>query len=108
MIMYTEIEIRVTPEEACDKATVRDILAGKLGVAAERIVHEVVVRKSIDARQRRVMLQLRVAAKYGSAPERPDGFLWMQLGFWACLKSPVPRQMRRYWLPAESRKRISA
>ena len=74
MIMYTEIEIRVTPEEARDKTTVRDILAGKLGVAAERIVHEEVVRKSIDARQRRVMLQLRVGVHVDTLERRERSF----------------------------------
>ena len=58
--MYTEIEIRVTPEEASDREVVRDILAAALRVEKQRIVHEEIIRKSIDARQRRVVMQLRI------------------------------------------------
>ena len=58
--MYTEIEVRMTPEEAHDKDAVRETLAEKLRVDKERIVHAEIIRKSIDARQRKVVLQLKI------------------------------------------------
>lgn len=58
--MYQEIELRITPEEAHDKEIVNDLLASRLHVGQERIVHTEILRKSIDARQRRVVIQLKV------------------------------------------------
>ena len=58
--MYQEIELRITPEEAHDKEIVNGLLASRLHVGQERIVHTEILRKSIDARQRRVVIQLKV------------------------------------------------
>lgn len=58
--MYKEIELRITPEEALDREIVNELLAKMLHVSKERIVHVEILRKSIDARQRRVVIQLRV------------------------------------------------
>ena len=58
--MYKEIELRITPEEAHDREIVNELLARMLHVGQERIVHVEIVRKSIDARQRRVVIQLKV------------------------------------------------
>ncbi|MDR0544107.1 MAG: FAD-binding protein [Odoribacteraceae bacterium] len=58
--MYKEIDIRVTPGEAREEEIVRQIAAGVLGVQVERVVHVALVRRSVDARRRPVMIQLRV------------------------------------------------
>ena len=58
--MYKEIELRITPEEAHDREIVNELLARMLHVGQERIVHVEILRKSIDARQRRVVIQLKV------------------------------------------------
>ena len=58
--MYKEIELRITPEEAHDREIVNELLARMLHVGRERIVHMEILRKSIDARQRRVVIQLKV------------------------------------------------
>ena len=58
--MYKEIELRITPEEAHDREIVNELLARRLHVGQERIVHVEILRKSIDARQRRVVIQLKV------------------------------------------------
>ena len=58
--MYKEIELRITPEEAHDREIVNELLAMMLHVGQERIVHVEILRKSIDARQRRVVIQLKV------------------------------------------------
>lgn len=58
--MYKEIELRITPEEAHDKAVVMELITRRLRLSGERIVHADVLRKSIDARQRQVIMQLKV------------------------------------------------
>jgi uncharacterized FAD-dependent dehydrogenase len=58
--MYREVDIRVTPVEASDEEMVRQVVAEALGLRPERVVHVTFVRKSIDARQRQVVIQLRV------------------------------------------------
>jgi uncharacterized FAD-dependent dehydrogenase len=58
--MYREIDIRLTPEEARDGEIVRQAAARALGVDATRVAHASVTRRSIDARRRPVMIQLRV------------------------------------------------
>lgn len=58
--MYQEVDIRITPEEGGDEALIRAVVGRRLGIAADRICHLEVVRRSIDARQRQVMLQWRV------------------------------------------------
>ena len=54
--MYTEIQIRIKPEQAGVEETLRQIAARVAGVGAERICRVDIVRKSIDARQKEVML----------------------------------------------------
>ena len=56
--MYTEIQIRIKPEQAGVEETLRQIAARVAGVGAERIFRVDIVRKSIDARQKEVMFNL--------------------------------------------------
>ncbi|MDR2129672.1 MAG: FAD-binding protein [Odoribacteraceae bacterium] len=58
--MHKIVEIRVIPGEDRDEEIVRQAVARVLGMPPERIVHVGLVRRSIDARHRPVMIQLRV------------------------------------------------
>ncbi|MDE6431220.1 MAG: FAD-binding protein, partial [Duncaniella sp.] len=56
--MQTTIDIRVTPKVAGEPMLLKADLSGKLGVDANAIRHITVLRRSIDARQRQVMVNL--------------------------------------------------
>lgn len=58
--MYQEIQIRVTPREAGEEAALHESVVRKTGLESGRIKRIDVVRRSIDARQRTVMLNLTV------------------------------------------------
>ena len=73
--MYKEIELRITPEEALDREIVNELLAKMLHVSKERIVHVEILRKSIDARQRRVVIQLRVGVHLDRVEQKERVFV---------------------------------
>ena len=56
--MQTTIDVRVTPKVAGEPMLLKADLSGKLGVDANAIRHITVLRRSIDARQRQVMVNL--------------------------------------------------
>ncbi len=57
--MYKEIAIRISPEEAGkEELFFRELIARQEGIAAQRIKRLAVVRRSVDARQRRVVINL--------------------------------------------------
>lgn len=56
--MYQEIQIRVKPREAGEESTLRDLAARKMGLNPRRIQRIDTVRRSIDARQKEVLLNL--------------------------------------------------
>ncbi|MGQ1891683.1 NAD(P)/FAD-dependent oxidoreductase [Thermophagus sp. OGC60D27] len=59
--MYQQIELRLTPEEASKEETIKKCAARKLSMSDREISGFKVVRRSIDARRRQVMVELRVA-----------------------------------------------
>lgn len=63
--MISRLDIRLTPEEAADTARIRMAVERALPAGAGAIRDFRVVRRSIDARQRRVMVQLAVAVATG-------------------------------------------
>jgi len=73
--MYKELELRLPPAEAADGERVREALAGMLGVACGRVVHVEVIRRSIDARQRQVMMQLRLGVHVDVVERRERRFV---------------------------------
>ena len=77
--MYKEIELRITPEEARDREIVNELLARMLHVDQERIVHMEILRKSIDARQRRVVIQLKVRLPGRLSWWVPDRLVYLRL-----------------------------
>lgn len=58
--MYREIEIKLSPEEAANPEAVRRIAGRKAGVELQRIKHVDILKRSVDARQRDVMINLSV------------------------------------------------
>ena len=66
--MKRELNISLTPKQASDEQYYRPVIAAKLGIASEDITAIVVRRKSIDARQRQIRINLGVAIYLGEQP----------------------------------------
>ena len=66
--MTTTLELRVRPEVAYDAARLRSVAAESLDIALREITHVRIVRRSIDARQRNVMVNLGVQIWVGEQP----------------------------------------
>lgn len=60
--MNKEIALRITPQEASSEVFYRPLVAKQLGVRPDEITGLRVVRRSIDARQKQVFVQLHVQA----------------------------------------------
>ncbi|MBD5210782.1 MAG: FAD-binding protein [Bacteroidales bacterium] len=70
--MIHNIQLRVDPRTAATPTMLRDQVASALGVKADSIDDIIVKKRSIDARQRRVMVNLTVDAYVGEkAPQSP-------------------------------------
>ena len=70
VVMIKELQMRVLPRVAYVEENLRKEVALDLGVDESRVNGVVVAKRSIDARQRTVMINLRVVA-YVAEP-RPD------------------------------------
>ncbi len=68
--MTTTLELRVRPEVAYDAARLRSAVAENLGIAPREITQVRIVRRSIDARQRNVMVNLGVQIWVGEQPAK--------------------------------------
>ena len=66
--MTTTLELRVRPEVAYDAARLRSVAAESLDIAPREITQVRIVRRSIDARQRNVMVNLGVQIWVGEQP----------------------------------------
>ncbi len=60
--MKKDIALRLTPEEASDEKFYKNLVAKKMKVSPDKITSIRVRKRSIDARQRKVMVQLHVEA----------------------------------------------
>ena len=67
--MKKELNISLTPKQASDEQYYKPLVASKLGVSAEDVTAIVVRRKSIDARQRQIRINLGVTVYLGEVPE---------------------------------------
>ncbi|MDL2251318.1 FAD-binding protein [Odoribacter sp. OttesenSCG-928-J03] len=56
--MYTEIQLRILPDEAIDEEMVKSTAARQLGVNKTRIKHIDIIKRSVDARHKPVLLNL--------------------------------------------------
>ncbi|WP_372751713.1 NAD(P)/FAD-dependent oxidoreductase [Labilibaculum sp.] len=57
--MITELDIVLSPKDASDEKYYKPIVAKKLGVSVEQIYGLKILRKSIDARRRNILINLR-------------------------------------------------
>lgn len=60
--MTTDINLVVTPQEAATPLLLHNIVSTRLGIDANRIKHIQITRRSIDARQRQIKINLSVKA----------------------------------------------
>lgn len=67
--MKKDYNLSLSPKQASDEIYYRPIIASKLGVDPEEITAIVVRRRSIDARQRQIKINLGVAVYLGEQPE---------------------------------------
>lgn len=73
--MYKEIQIRVKPVDAAAEDVLKKLAARSEGIAPGRILQLDVVRRSIDARQREVMLNLTLGLHIDQLAERDNVFI---------------------------------
>lgn len=72
--MYTELTIRIRPEEAAAEETLREEAARAAGVKRERIKHIDIVKRSVDARQKTVFFNLTLGIHLDRIEERENVF----------------------------------
>ena len=73
--MYKEIQVRVKPEEAAQEDVLKSLLALREKIQEERIVRIEILRRSIDARQRTVLMNLTLGIHIDLYEEREKAFL---------------------------------
>lgn len=66
--MQENIELRVSPREAAEVSCLRRVVAQRCNVDEARVDHIAVVRRSVDARQRKVMVNLSVKVYIDEIP----------------------------------------
>ena len=66
--MVQDIQLRVLPRVAATDASIRELVLQELGSSAQELRDLRVIRRSIDARQRQVMVNLTVRAWLGEEP----------------------------------------
>jgi len=71
--MRHELNLRLSPREAANDMLLRQVVSTHLDVDANRLKKIRVVRRSIDARQRRVVVNLAVEVFLDSLPDEPPG-----------------------------------
>lgn len=71
--MYNEINISVLPLQAADDIYIKRVVAGKLDVRQDDISLIRKIKRSIDARQRTVKINLRLAVWINELPEETKG-----------------------------------
>lgn len=72
--MYTEITVRIRPEEAADDEILRREVACSLKIDAQRVKHTDIIRRSVDARRKTVLLNLLVGVHIDRIEEREKVF----------------------------------
>lgn len=67
--MVQEYQIRLLPEQAVSEQTIRDFLVDEKGLRKPDITHVRVLKRSVDARQRRVFVNLKVRVYVNEQPD---------------------------------------
>ncbi|MDR1503073.1 MAG: FAD-dependent monooxygenase, partial [Prevotella sp.] len=70
--MQKDIDLRITPEQASDIEKVRRIFSSQSGIPLKDINSVRILRRSIDARQRNIFVNLRVRAYVDEVQNDPD------------------------------------
>lgn len=73
--MYKETEIRILPEEIQEETRIRQMISNALHVSSERIKHVEVIKRSVDARQRQVILQLKLGVHIDRIERKEEVFV---------------------------------
>lgn len=73
--MYCEVQIRMRPEEAVNEEAVSQSAGKAAGVESKRIKHVDVVKRSVDARQKNVLINLTVGLHIDRIEEREKAFI---------------------------------
>lgn len=68
--MVEELQLRVSPREAANDMLLRQIVSTRMDIDANRLKAVLVTRRSIDARQRRVMVNVTVRAYVDETPPK--------------------------------------
>ncbi|WP_439182412.1 NAD(P)/FAD-dependent oxidoreductase [Carboxylicivirga taeanensis] len=79
--MKREIVLRLSPKEAADSKLIKSLVAKKMKVAESKVTSIRVVKRSIDARQRIVLVQLHIDAYANVMPpkEKPVEFSYQDV-----------------------------
>lgn len=67
--MITEYQLRLLPQQAANEATIKDFVSRDKGLDVRTITHVRVLRRSIDARQRTIFVNLKVHVYINEQPE---------------------------------------
>lgn len=68
IVMTAEYQLRVLPEQAASEQDIKAALQAEKGLSAEEIVAVRVLKRSVDARQRTIYVNLKVRAYVGEQP----------------------------------------
>ena len=74
--MKREIVLRLSPRDASDSKYYKPLLAKKMKVAPDKISYFRVVKRSIDARQKQVLVQLHIEAYANTKPPKPEAVVF--------------------------------
>jgi len=72
--MQKEISMQVSPEQASNEAMLKEVLAARAGLSLADITSVRVVRRSIDARQRNIKINIKAILFTGETPPRITPF----------------------------------
>ena len=67
--MITEYQLRLLPQQAANEATIKDFVSRDKGLDVRTITHVRALRRSIDARQRTIFVNLKVRVYINEQPE---------------------------------------
>lgn len=67
--MIAEYQLRLLPQQAANEATIKDFVSRDKGLDVRTITHVRVLRRSIDARQRTIFVNLKVRVYINEQPE---------------------------------------
>lgn len=73
--MIKEVQIAVSPATSNDSARLTDICAKELSVSIESISHVKVLRKSIDARKKRVVIRMKLEVFINEQPPEEPNYM---------------------------------